>query len=63
MAAEKNQFMFYLELLKKSEFPISFHGEILRGQNAKDMIKILTLSLNNIIKNGFLKRGIGFHVV
>ena len=46
MAAEKNQFMFYLELLKKSEFPISFHGEILRGQNAKDMIKILTLSLN-----------------
>ena len=27
MAAEKNQFMFYLELLKKSEFPISFHGE------------------------------------
>ena len=47
MATDKNQYMSYLELLKKSEFPISFYGEILRGRNAKDMIKILAMSLKN----------------
>ena len=47
MATDKNQYMSYLELLKKSEFPISFYGEILRGQNAKDMIKILAMSLKS----------------
>ena len=47
MATEKNQHLFYLELLKKSELPISFHGKILRGQSAKDMLKILMLSLKN----------------
>ena len=42
-----DQHIFYLEMLKKSELPISFHGKILRGQSAKDMLKIITLSLKN----------------
>ena len=49
MATEK--YISYLELLKKSELPISFYGEILTGQSAKDMIKILAMSLENEATN------------
>ena len=51
MATDKNKYVSYLELLKKSELPISFYGEILTGQSAKDMIKILAMSLENEATN------------
>ena len=54
MTTEKNQHLCYLEMLKNSELPISFHGKILRGQSAKDMLKILMLSLKNKATNAVI---------